>query len=109
VEIGHLSRGHYLAVQVPPGEYQLQSPGFKHPALVKAEAEKAYYVQFFATRFLVGGSMVIMEPLAGDDMAAFLGAQAELKVDLSKADPARLRDTAPLPREDSTGENASAP
>jgi hypothetical protein len=98
VEVGHLIGAHYLHVQIPPGEYQFQSPGFEYPVRINAEPDQAYYIHFFANRFLVGGWMVLMEPLAGDDLVAFLGTKAESKADLSKADLPRLRDATPLPK-----------
>jgi len=97
VEIGQLRSQHYFEVRILPGEYQFQIPGLKRPIQVKAEPEKIYYLHVFPNSFLSGGYMELMDPLAGDDLLAFPGWFAHPKMDLSKGDPVKLRDTSPLP------------
>ncbi len=96
-ELGQLRGGHYLELQIPPGEYLFQSPGIKQTAKVKAEAEEAYYIQFYPRSFLYNGYMSLLDALAGDDLLAFPRWHADPKLDLSNTDLAKLRDTSRLP------------
>jgi len=98
LEIGQLRYQHYFEIQIPPGEYVFQSPGFKRPLQVKTETGQVYYIHFFPRALLYGGYMELADPLAADDLLAFPGWHADEKVDLSKADPAKLLDTSPLPK-----------
>lgn len=98
VAIGQLHGRHFIEVRLPPGDYLLQSPGIETPVQLRAAADQTYYVQFRPNSFRASGRIQLMHPLQGDDLLAFPWWAAEPKVDLSGADPARLRDTKGLPK-----------
>jgi len=98
VAIGELHGRHYMEVQVPPGDYLLQSPGIESTVQLHATAEQSYYVQFRPNGFLDAGKMELMDAMQGDDLLAFPWWIAETKVDLSGADLSKLQDTKQLPK-----------
>jgi hypothetical protein len=97
-EIAKLRAKHFLEVQLSPGEYPFHSPDIASEVYLRVEPDQTYYIFFAPNGFLAPGHLGLIDPAEADDLLAFPGWQADPKVDLSKVDPARLRDIPPPPK-----------
>jgi len=112
VLITKLRGKHYVQVRVPPGEYVIQSTDPKRTVKLKAEPGQTYYLHLtlaWSFRIPAPGQLELVDPDKGDDALAFRWWIVDPAVDLTTADPAKLADINPPPKEEVRKEDASGP